>query len=249
MPLIVGHRGARGLWPENSLRGFRELAGLGIEAVEFDVHASADGAIAVIHDPTLERTTLGSGPVSALRMEALSRTALREDEAERVPTLDQVLDVLQPTSLELQVEIKTDAIGNLYPGLEAQVMDRIVARGLQARTVVVCFVPQILEDLRARWPQARLLASLDRRSAELMGGLAATLDRLAALSGCIVAIEKGLLRQSFAFCRQRLGSDRLAVYTPNEPDEIAHWMQAPVRHVVTDRPDIALAARRALRGP
>ena len=84
---------------------------------------------------------------------------------------------------------------------------------------------------------------MDRRSAELLGGLAAALDQLAALPGCIVAIEKGLLRQTFAFCLERLGSDRLGVYTANEPDEIAHWMQAPIRHVVTDRPDLALAAR------
>ncbi|MCC7274989.1 MAG: glycerophosphodiester phosphodiesterase, partial [Alphaproteobacteria bacterium] len=55
MVMIVGHRGARNLWPENSLAGFRRTAALGVEAVEFDVHGTRDGGIVVIHDPALER--------------------------------------------------------------------------------------------------------------------------------------------------------------------------------------------------
>jgi glycerophosphoryl diester phosphodiesterase len=243
VPLIVGHRGARGLWPENSLRGFREAAALGVDAVEFDVHACRDAEIAVIHDATLERTTHGTGLVAALRTDDLPLATLREGDGEGVPTLDQALDLLQPTSLELQIEIKADAVGNRYPALEPRLVEKILARGLQSRTIVVSFVPEILEYVLACWPDARLIASLDRRSAELLGGLAAALDRLATLPGCIVAIEKGLLQQTFSFCMERLGGDRLGVWTPNEPDEIAHWMHAPIRHVVTDRPDIALAAR------
>ncbi len=243
MPLIVGHRGARGLWPENSLRGFREAAALGIDAIEFDIHGCRDGEIAVIHDATLERTTQGTGLVAALRTDDLQHATLQDGDGEGVPTLDQVLDVLEPTGLELQIEIKTDAIGSRYPALEPRLVEKILARGLQGRTVAVSFVPEILERILACWPEARLLASLDRRSAELLGGLAAALDRLATLPGCIVAIEKGLLRQTLAFCMERLGSDRLGVWTPNEPDEIAYWMGTPIRHVVTDRPDLALAAR------
>jgi len=54
---IVGHRGARNLWPENSITGFRNVFDLAIEVVEFDVHLSDAGELLVIHDPTLERTT------------------------------------------------------------------------------------------------------------------------------------------------------------------------------------------------
>jgi ABC-type molybdate transport system permease subunit len=61
---IIGHRGARNLWPENSLDGFRRTRALGIEGVEFDVHIARDGELVVIHDPTLERTTEGTGRVA-----------------------------------------------------------------------------------------------------------------------------------------------------------------------------------------
>ena len=65
MAMIVGHRGARGLWPENSLSGFRALATLAVDAVEFDVQQARDGGLVVIHDPSLDRTTERSGRYSS----------------------------------------------------------------------------------------------------------------------------------------------------------------------------------------
>ena len=63
-PVIIGHRGAAGLEPENTLPSFRAAVALGVQAVELDVHV-CDGELIVIHDPTLERTTNGSGEVSS----------------------------------------------------------------------------------------------------------------------------------------------------------------------------------------
>src|SRR5260370_780389 len=57
MTRLAAHRGGARLWPENSLRGFRESLALGADLVELDVHLAADGALAVIHDATLRRTT------------------------------------------------------------------------------------------------------------------------------------------------------------------------------------------------
>jgi glycerophosphoryl diester phosphodiesterase len=64
MTRIIAHRGARNLWAENSLDGFRRTTQLGVDAVELDLHLSHDGAVVVIHDPLLDRTTNGHGPVS-----------------------------------------------------------------------------------------------------------------------------------------------------------------------------------------
>ena len=60
---LAAHRGGARLWPENSLRAFREALALGVDLLELDVHLSADGEVVVIHDPTLDRTTTGTGPV------------------------------------------------------------------------------------------------------------------------------------------------------------------------------------------
>src|SRR5450631_2683312 len=118
----MGHRGGRNLWPENSLQGFREATKLGVDIVEFDINLSSDGEMMVIHDPTLERTTLGSGLVCEKTSAELKQTRLR-DSGECVPTLATVLDVLEPVATELFIEIKTDALGRPYPDLERRILN------------------------------------------------------------------------------------------------------------------------------
>jgi glycerophosphoryl diester phosphodiesterase len=246
MVLIVGHRGARNLWPENSLFGFRKLLALGVDAVEFDVHQSADGELVVIHDPTLERTTLGHGPVGQRSAAELAAIRLRETGDECIPTLDAVLDCLHHSGLDLHIEIKTDAAGNAYPGLEQRLVDTVRRRGLEASAMLTCFAPHVVETVHRLAPDLRVLASLDRRSAEMMGGFAAALDRFAAIPGCMVAIEKTLLGLTLPQALEKLGRQRLGAWVPNEPEEIAHWLRQPVRQITTDRPDLALQIRQEL---
>jgi glycerophosphoryl diester phosphodiesterase len=251
--IIVGHRGARNLWPENSLSGFRRLIASGADAVEFDVQETRDGTAVVLHDPLLERTTEGTGPVRDRTAAEVLATRLREgqgapggpglDPGECVPSLAQVLRLFAPTRMELHVEIKTDAGGELPAGAVARTVQALHDAGVQERSVLTCFVPEVLEQVRACWPGARVLASLDHRSAEMLGGIGRALARYAALPGCIVAVEKKLLAATWAQCLAALGTERLGAWVVNEPDEIAHWLAMPVRQITTDRPDLALAAR------
>jgi len=76
MVKIIGHRGARDLWPENSLDGFRRTRDLGVDGVEFDVHVTRDNELVVIHDATLDRTTEGRGPVAWRTSAELAKTRL-----------------------------------------------------------------------------------------------------------------------------------------------------------------------------
>jgi hypothetical protein len=120
---IIGHRGARNLWPENSIGGFRNALALGVDGIELDVHPSADGVLVVIHDPTLERTTGGTGPVAARTAAALGATRLEGGDGEGVPTLDAVLDLLAGSGIELHIELKNDAANRPYPALPQRVAE------------------------------------------------------------------------------------------------------------------------------
>ena len=246
MVFIAGHRGARDLWPENSLLGFRNLRGLGVDAVEFDIHQSVDGGLAVIHDPLLDRTAHDAGPVGVRTLKQLTAIRLREAGEECIPTLDAVLDVYSDSPLELHIEIKTDAFGNPYPGIEGRLIEAVKRRGLERRAVLTCFVPDVIATLRRLSPQARVLASLDRRSAEMMGGISPAFDRLAAIPDCIVAVEKSLLTLTLPLALKVFGRDRLGAWVTNEPHDIAHWLAQPVRQITTDRPDLAVKIRREL---
>ena len=100
--LLIGHRGAPGHAPENTLAGFAAAVALGVDGIELDVHL-ADGRLVVIHDPRLEKTTNGRGPVAAQSFATLRR--LDAGDGERIPTLDEALDLV-PAHLLLNVELK-----------------------------------------------------------------------------------------------------------------------------------------------
>lgn len=244
MVFIAGHRGGRDLWPENSLLGFRKLCDVDVDAVEFDVHQSSDGGIVVIHDPVLDRTTHDSGPVGERSLNRLTSTRLRDAGDECIPTLSSVLDIYASTSLELHIEIKTDALGNAYRELEAKIIEEIRRRDLERRTVITCFVPEVVETVRRLSPDARVLVSLDRRSAEIMGGIRPALERLAKIRDCIVAIEKALLTPALPLALDILGTARLGAWVTNTPEDIGYWLAQPVRQITTDRPDLAVDIRR-----
>ena len=244
MVFIAGHRGGRDLWPENSLLGFRKLCDLDVDAVEFDVHQSSDGGVVVIHDPLLDRTTHDSGPVGERSLKRLISTRLRDAGDECIPTLSSVLDIYAATTFELHIEIKTDALGNAYHGLEAKIIEEIRRRGLERRTVITCFVPEVVETVRRLAPGARVLVSLDRRSAEIMGGIRPALERLSKIRDCIVAIEKALLTPALPVALEILGTARLGAWVTNTPEDIGYWLAQPVRQITTDRPDLAADIRR-----
>lgn len=115
-PRVFGHRGAAGVAPENTLPSFALAAALGATYLELDVHATADGEIVVLHDPSLERTTDGNGPVSALPWQQAAgldagyqfthdgHTFPFRGQGIRIPRLREVLDEF-PTH-RLNIEIK-----------------------------------------------------------------------------------------------------------------------------------------------
>ena len=248
MVLIVGHRGARDLWPENGLDGFRRVRDLGVDAVEFDVHLARDGEPVVIHDPTLERTAEGKGPVAERTAAELAATRLRGGDGEGVPRLEAVLDVFAGPPIELQIEIKADVLGRVYPGVERTLLALLDRRGLGDRTVVTSFLPEVLRAIRELAPRQRVLGSLDRRSCQHMGGFEPALERFASIEGCLVAVEKELLGRALDVALGRLGGERLGVAVPNDERELASWLAAPVRQITTDRPDIALKLRASAPG-
>jgi glycerophosphoryl diester phosphodiesterase len=123
--LIIGHRGARAQQPENTLRALEE----GIRCadfVEIDLRRSRDGELVVIHDPTVDRTTNGTGPVRTFSLTELK--SLDAGKGEKIPTFQEVLDLVAGRC-GLLVEIKE-------PGTEEQIIARIRDAGVEDLFVV-----------------------------------------------------------------------------------------------------------------
>jgi glycerophosphoryl diester phosphodiesterase len=105
--LKIGHRGAKGYEPENTLISFGKAIDLNVDGIELDVHLSSDGEIMVIHDETIDRTTNGKGFV-----ENFTSSQLKELE---IPTLPEVLDLVNCNCL---VNIELKGIGTAKPVIE-----------------------------------------------------------------------------------------------------------------------------------
>lgn len=107
---ICAHRGASATHPENTLAAFREAIRLGAHMIEFDVYLTKDKQPVVVHDPTVDRTTDGAGKVSDLTLEEIKKLDAGSWKGasfagERVPTLDEALEVM-PRTVWLNVHLK-----------------------------------------------------------------------------------------------------------------------------------------------
>lgn len=101
--LKIGHRGAKGYEPENTLVSFEKAIEMGADGIELDVHLSLDGHLVVIHDETIDRTTNGKGAVDQLTLAELK--SFRINEKYEIPTLEEVLDLVNQRCF-VNIELK-----------------------------------------------------------------------------------------------------------------------------------------------
>ncbi|MET9833062.1 glycerophosphodiester phosphodiesterase family protein [Streptomyces sp. NPDC006385] len=113
--LTIGHRGVMGVEPENTLRSFVAAQQAGLDVIELDLHLSKDGALVVMHDTDVDRTTDGTGPIADKTLAELR--ALDAGRGERVPVFEEVLEAVRSP---LQAEIKDVAAARALAEVMAQ---------------------------------------------------------------------------------------------------------------------------------
>jgi glycerophosphoryl diester phosphodiesterase len=168
-PLIIAHRGASALAPENTLAAFRRAIADGAEGIEFDVRLSKDGAVVVFHDATLRRLTSRKNLVSSIPLEELQtidigswfhrRKANHPDadfSAERIPTLREALDFLQDFPGLIYIELKCRAAET--EKLAKAVCEIISGSLLLPQIIVKSFRLETLPAVRRACPEAKTAA-------------------------------------------------------------------------------------------
>src|ERR687886_2515618 len=139
---VVGHRGAMGHCPENTLASFERALELGADWIELDVHLSRDGALVVIHDESLDRTTDGHGLVKDHTLAELKRLDAgawfgAAFAGQGIPTLDEVLVWAGERDTIVDIEIKNAPI--YYAGIEEAVIRTLDRYGMTERAIVISF--------------------------------------------------------------------------------------------------------------
>lgn len=219
--VVCGHRGAAGLAPENTLTAFRKGLEVGVDALECDVHLSADGRVMIHHDPTLDRTTNGKGALSALPASRLRE--LDAGDGGPVPYLEELLELAKGRA-DLVIEFKDDAA--VLPAY-----DLVRGAGMLEHTTFISFELHRLVELRKHSAEARV-SSLWWNPTEADIAYAATMS-----SG----VDMYHMRLSPFLARVIKGAGLfLRVYTPNDWHSHDLMIRMGVDAITTDRPDILL---------
>ncbi len=164
--LNIAHRGASGTFPENTLSAFRAAIDAGAEMCELDVQLTIDGAVVVIHDETVDRTTDGTGEVAELTLAELQQLDAGVKfkggavKGERIPTLDEVFAVTSG-KCGLNIELKGG-------GVEQQVAAIMQARNALSDSIVSSFNWEYLKKIQQLHFNIRVGLLAEEKPVDLM---------------------------------------------------------------------------------
>jgi glycerophosphoryl diester phosphodiesterase len=234
-PLNLAHRGASAYAPENTLAAFRLSAEMGADGIELDAKLSRDGAVVIMHDPTVERTTDGSGRVSDLTLAELKRLDAGSKfdpkfAGERIPTLDEVFDAV---SDRLLINVEMTNYASRTDGLELKVIGRIAQRGLTDRVMVSSFHPLSLRRVKLAAPHivCGLIYAPFQSMCLRRAWLAPLIPGLDARHPQHSMIDAGFVRRFHA------RGQRVNTWTVNAEADMRRTIDAGVDGIMTDRPD------------
>lgn len=221
--LKIGHRGAMGYEPENTLISIQKAIDLGCDMVEIDVHLCKTGELVVIHDDTLERTTNGIGEVKNYSLTELK--TLDAGNGEKIPTLNEVLDLIN-SSVKINIELK--GIGTSLA--VAHTIKSYVGKGWDSTLFYVSSFNHIeLMEFKKLMPQIKL------------GALIYHLPYDLAQIGVNLGVYS--INVSNEFLSQELINDahdkglKIFVYTVNKQEDISKIKSMDVDGIFSNYPD------------
>jgi len=142
-PQFLAHRGGRVYEPENTIAAFQHAIDTGADWIEFDVQQTKDGKLVVIHDETVDRTTDGTGRVEDMTFEQIR--VLDAGNGEQIPTFEEIIAFAKENGVGILPEAKSP---HLYPGIEMNMVDALVANDYVQETVIQSFTPDTLENIK-----------------------------------------------------------------------------------------------------
>src|SRR5579875_273715 len=236
-PLVVGHRGAAGWAPENTILSFERAIALGADAVELDVHLSREGVPVVIHDHHVDRTTDGHGAVDELSLAELraldagARWPERPAERVPIPTLAEVLDWARGRT-RLVIELK----GTHRPELVDRTIELVREREMVEAVMLISFDHLALRRARTLADDLCLGALYVGRPADPVG--------MAAACGADALCPQWTLVSADDVASAHRAGLAVCVWTVNEPSDIAEMLARGVDSITSDFPDrVRMSAR------
>lgn len=227
----IAHRGASGIAPENTLAAFKKALEIGVDAVELDLHGTADSEVVVIHDASLDRTTNMSGLIKQTTLEAIKQADAGawfnpEFEGEQVPTLAEALACITDSTIAL-LEIKDETIAEA-------VVEKIHEMDLLELTVIISFHTSVLQAVRAlepRIPTGWLIGSSNEHTHPIQ-----LCQQLGSLGSSLLNVNHQLITDEFAYEVRRRGI-ALWCWTVDDVDRMRQMRAFEVQGITSNYPE------------
>ena len=233
---IWSHRGANEYAPENTMEAFEKAVELGADGVELDVHQTADNEIVVIHDERLDRTSNGRGFVKNYTLNELRKFDYARDSKFKgqkhyeIPLLKEVFELLKPTDLSINIEMKTLVFH--YPGIEAQILKMADDFGMIDRIWFSSFSRLTIEKIHLMRPEVKV-GFLYNEPSVIMPSMAESLG-LAALHPSFRNLRTPHFLEG---CREY--GILVNMWTIDTPEQMRACYEAGIHAIITNYPDKA----------
>ncbi|RLG95361.1 glycerophosphoryl diester phosphodiesterase [Candidatus Bathyarchaeota archaeon] len=216
---VIGHRGAAGLEPENTLRSVRRAIELGVDRVEIDVRVSRDERLVIMHDETVDRTTNGHGYVSELTFDELR--SLDAGMGEKIPTLDEILKFTMGKA-KLEIELKV-------PEATEPTIQLIEELNAEKDVIVISFIHELLERVHDLNPNIKTGALFFEVPKDI-------LQRALKAHASSIHVYYRNVNSELVKEAHRSGLE-VAVWNPNRIEEMREMIDLGVDAIGSDRPD------------
>jgi glycerophosphoryl diester phosphodiesterase len=231
---VIGHRGAMGHCPENTMASFERGLELGADWVELDVHLTRDGALAVIHDEALDRTTNGHGLVKDHTLAELKRLDAgawfgREYSGQTIPTLDEVLQWASQRQTIVDIEIKNAPI--FYAGIEEAVVKALDRARMTEQVIVISFDHHAVRKVKALEPRITTGVLYSGRPVDAGVDLARKAQADALLPHVAYVTREDVQVAHAAGLS-------VAPWTTSDPHTLRHLIKCGVDAIGTNHPDV-----------
>lgn len=241
-PLIIGHRGASAVAPENTIAAFREALAVGADGIEFDVRLTRDGVPVVIHDSTLRRTGRLPHRVAELTWAEISKIDIGSWFAETfadetVPSLAELFALFQSNNSTLYLEMKCDSPTEYQPLAEACVR-AIEEHALKSRVVVECFQLPAIKILKETDPEIKTVALFE----SVLTTKQRIINEATDVGASALALHHRLARGSLVQKAKAAGLN-VAVWTVDDPVWIDRARAMGINALITNNPAVMLGHR------
>lgn len=236
--VVIAHRGASSYAPENTHSSFKLAIELGAEMIELDVSLTKDGIPVVIHDETVDRTTVAKGLVSDFTLEELKELDTgawfkEEFSGEPFPTLAEVLSYTK-NRIAVNIEIKSEAVrDSANGGIVEKVLKIVKEFGVEDEVIVSSFDYRVMEHLEELNPEVPKALLYEKRQS---GGL--TPSEL--VSKYKVDAFNCSHRELTNEWVQDLNSHKIPffIYTVNDELLMKEIIQKGAKGIFSDKPDV-----------